>query len=112
MNKKRKGDRIENRAKKELETKGYEVERKIKLRWGAKDFWNRFDLVAVSKDRIRFVQLTNNANKPLKVRKHISKFQCPNSVCSKEIWIWYDYEDWRKYRWFETREEWMEFKEE
>lgn len=45
MSTKSKGDRIERKAKKELEDKGYLVEKKIKSRFLPKDFFDgRFDL--------------------------------------------------------------------
>jgi len=94
MNRKGKGDRIELKAKKELESLGYLVEKPVRTRWNTnKDFFNLFDLIALSKDGIKLIQVKSNYC-PKKVRDAIRAFHIPESI-SKEVWVWKDYKGWR-----------------
>lgn len=54
----RKGDRIERKAKDELEEKDYLVEKPVRTKFSRKDFFNLFDLIAIKPNcPIRFIQI-------------------------------------------------------
>lgn len=57
---KRKGDYVELKAKKKLESEGYLVEKAVRSKWQRKDFYNAWDLIAIHPDgTIRFIQVSS-----------------------------------------------------
>lgn len=87
VNTKAKGDRAEAKAKKLLEEKGYEVEKPIKTRWGRTDFFNKWDLIAVNDEHVRFIQVKTNKNDTY--GKQLDKYRGfpapPNTT--RELWL-------------------------
>lgn len=58
VNNRRKGDRIERKAKEELEEAGYLVEKPVRTKYSRKDFFNLFDLIAIKENKpMRFIQV-------------------------------------------------------
>jgi hypothetical protein len=116
-NAKAKGNRLEMRAKKELEEDGYLVERArgipIWIAPGkcivkAVDFFNTYDLIAVGHGLVRFIQITTFdvgtfSEKKKKVAERAEYF---GDQCSMEIWRWKDREGWRKIEY--DNGEWVE----
>ena len=92
-----KGARNEARCKKELIEDGYQVESVKRLRYGPTDFWGIFDVIAVSSEQIRFIQVKSNRREERWLRERIRAFRCPDS-CSKEVCVNYDYKGWKKWR--------------
>ena len=121
MNPKAKGDRAETRAKKELETAGFLVERAHGIPvWVAPgrciskhhDFWSVFDLVGLRHDAIRFVQVTA-ADDHLKEKRDriddLEDYLPKMRGVSFELWYWMERKGWRKWvryggpcKWVET----------
>lgn len=87
MNSRAKGRRNENRARDLLIEEGWEVERPNFTRFGNKDFFNLWDLVAVKEGKTRWVQVKTNKMPSPSYRKELAAFQ---GCGTKELWIWYD----------------------
>ena len=90
VNTHKKGLRIENKAKKILETEGWLVEQTRWSRWSQKDFFGLFDLIAInSRGQRKFVQVkTEKVSK--KIRNQIGEFakNYGNIFESFEIWVY------------------------
>ena len=82
-NPKRKGNRNEHKAIRTLEAAGYHCTR-------AAASLGLFDIVAISRQGVRLVQVKSNRNAPPAEREAIELFQAPPGA-SKEIWIFEDY---------------------
>lgn len=84
MNRLAKGNRAELLAKVELTKEGYWVYRPPKTRFGDKDIFNRFDLVACKLNEIRFIQIKHKVDNVIK--EYISEFtEFTHLPC--EIWV-------------------------
>lgn len=87
LNKRAKGARRERQVVKILEEKGYECVRPNFSRYGYTDFFNLWDIIAVSDKDIRFVQVKSNKSHTYgkALNKH-REWKCPpNSI--KECWL-------------------------
>lgn len=87
MNAAAKGRRNEYKAKQVLLDEGYLVEICNNQQYGSNDFFGLWDLIAVKKEEIRWVQVKTNRMPPPWVRDALSAFPGPGS---KELWIFYD----------------------
>ena len=80
--------KTERLAKQMLENEGFQVENIVKTKWHRKDFFNLWDLICVSAEKIRFVQVSTVY---LSSGSHASKdyagFVCP-PWATKEFWRW------------------------
>ncbi|MBN1566240.1 MAG: hypothetical protein JXA73_00210 [Acidobacteria bacterium] len=83
-NAKRKGSRNEYKAIRILEAAGYHCTR-------AAGSLGIFDIIAISRQDIRLVQIKSNRNAPPAEREAIQKFSGMPQGASKEIWIFEDY---------------------
>ncbi|HEC65922.1 MAG TPA: hypothetical protein ENI23_11565 [bacterium] len=81
--------KYERIAQKELEAEGYLVDNKSGMsRWCKnKDFWNKFDLVAIRHDvpYIRWISIKGRQGIPSAHRTAVEKFWMPEGN-QKEIW--------------------------
>jgi Holliday junction resolvase len=84
MKAKRKGTRNEHKAIKILEAAGYHCTR-------AAGSLGLFDILAISRQGIRLVQVKSNRNAGLAEREAIQEFSGIPQNASKEIWIFEDY---------------------
>ena len=84
-----KGRANQLKARRLLEAMGYNVEVAKFSRWGSTDFWNVFDIIAVDKRDIKFIQVKSNRLPSPETREQVEYFECPACV-SKELWIFYD----------------------
>lgn len=81
---KRKGTRNEHRTEEHLQKLGMTVIRAA----GSLGMW---DLVAYDASRCRFIQVKSN-NKPAKKERELLEAQVVPPNCTKELWIWHDYQ--------------------
>lgn len=78
----------EKLAQKMLEDEGFLVEKPNWSRWGNKDFFNLWDLIATNKNSLRFIQVSSvGINRGSHKNKDFAGFPCPKS-CTKEYWFW------------------------
>ncbi len=84
MNAKRKGSRNEHRAIRILEAAGYACTR-------AAASLGVFDIVAISCQGVRLIQVKSNRPPCPAEREAIELFEVPPGA-SKEIWVFYDYQ--------------------
>jgi len=84
MNAKRKGSRNEHKAIRILEAAGYHCTR-------AAGSLGMFDIVAISKQGLRLIQIKSNRNAPPIEREAIEEFSGIPANATKEIWIFEDY---------------------
>ncbi|MDY6770009.1 MAG: hypothetical protein SVU88_03480 [Candidatus Nanohaloarchaea archaeon] len=92
---KRKGQRREREAKELLEENGYRVSIAKNHRFGANDYFNLFDLLAVGPGPVKLIQVkANSARGITKTGKKASVF-CPEDHVDVEYWTCHDREGWR-----------------
>ena len=86
-----KGRRNERKAQKILEEQGYAVQlTQPGTRFQKdKDLFNLWDLIAVSEEEVRFIQVKSNRRVYGKEKRKYQDFVCPD-FCTKEIWSIYD----------------------
>jgi Holliday junction resolvase len=84
MKAKRKGSRNEYKAIRILESAGYHCTR-------AAGSLGLFDIIAVSRDGVRLIQVKSNRNATPAEREAIREFSGTPSNARKEIWIFQDY---------------------
>ncbi len=84
MNAKRKGSRNEHKAIRMLENAGFHCTR-------AAGSLGLFDIVAVSRQGVRLIQVKSNRDAPAAEREAIQEFTGIPSNASKEIWTFEDY---------------------
>jgi Holliday junction resolvase len=84
MKAKRKGSRNEHRAIRILEAAGYHCTR-------AAGSLGLFDIIALSSQGVRLVQVKSNRNAPPAEREAIEEFKAIPTNATKEIWIFEDY---------------------
>lgn len=91
VNTRNKGRRNEKKAQHILEDAGYDVElTKMPTKWAKQqDLFSLWDLIAVSHNEIRFIQVKSNRNAPVLEREEMKEWPCPQWA-SKEIWIFKD----------------------
>lgn len=92
MNRVRKGRKNESKASDMLIEQGWMVEKPTWSRFGHKDFFNMFDLIAVHprSGRVRFIQVKTNGMPSPAYRKMLSSFIESREHSTVELWIWYD----------------------
>ena len=86
-----KGDNAVLRAQRELEYRGYMVEKVKKVRWSPQDFWGCWDLIAIKSTHIRFIQVSKSPmyDRPVVYKRKVKAFPIiPNT--SKEYWYLQD----------------------
>ena len=96
MNTVAKGNRSQNKARKYYVSLGYSVEvaRRTTYHIKAKvpiDFFGLFDLICVSYQDVRFVQVKTNGKPNKEWEKKVLAWQCPKWVV-KEVVIYRDYQ--------------------
>jgi len=90
MSSKSKGSKNEREYKKILESQGYSVEKtRSGGKFGAKDFFNRFDLFALRKEDGQLVQVKTNQLPGIPVVEGIREFVCPSNI-KKILAVRYD----------------------
>lgn len=91
MSKRSLGSAHELKARKELESLGYLVEKKNPSRWQGNDFWGEFDIIALSKDgsEIRLIQVKTHITDFSKAKNRIRNWILANNVTniSCEVWM-------------------------
>lgn len=93
---KKKGDRRERRVKEIFEEAGFEVETPNYYRYGNKDFFNLFDLMAMKKNKKPvFVQVKSNTASG--INEFIDKCSdfIPYDFVDIEYWVYHKREGWR-----------------
>ena len=90
MNRVAKGTRNEKKCADLLKDAGYIIHRTRRSRFGANDFFNLFDVMAVHplKDHMLFIQVKSNVVSK-KVKKEIFSFPLP-PCCVPQIWVHID----------------------
>ena len=91
MNNRAKGRRNETKARDLLVLEGFSVQltpmpSKFSLQ---NDLFGLWDLMAVSSEKIRFIQVKSNKTAPKAWREEAIAWQCPSN-CTKELWIFFD----------------------
>jgi Holliday junction resolvase len=87
MNTRAKGLYAERKAASMLREQGYEVIRPTFSRFGDKDFFNLWDIIAVKKDDALFVQVkSNKSNTYGKALDEHRAFECPPCI-RKQCWV-------------------------
>lgn len=95
QNTRAKGNRIERKAEDRLEDQGYSTARKNNSRYGASDFYNLYDIVAVKTgEPVRFIQVKANSFPNLTEFKQESQSIIPVEHAVVELWCWHDYKGW------------------
>ena len=89
MSTRSKGRRNELKAKAILESLGYlvhlvDMPSRFKLE---QDLFNMFDILALNKDELRWIQVTTNRLKPPAERARLASFIGPGT---KELWVFKD----------------------
>jgi len=82
-----KGDNAVLRAQRELEFRGYMVEKVKKVRWSPQDFFSLFDLIAIKPTHVRFIQVSNSPmyDRPVAYKRKLKEFPLIDNT-SKEYW--------------------------
>lgn len=91
INTREKGRRNEIRTRNVLEAAGYDVcMAPNPSKWSLEnDLFGLWDLMAVSRTEIRFIQVKSNKTAGPEDREAMKLWPCPAN-CSKEIWVWVD----------------------
>ena len=96
-NTREKGNRRERQAAEIYESAGYEVERSYDQRFGRTDFFGHFDLMAVRRDGLRFVQVKSNEVQGIAdVNRWARQWAPPGALF--DFLVCYDREGWRLIR--------------
>ena len=99
MNRKAKGSRTENMAKQHLRTEGWLVDSKPWTRYGGKDFYKMFDIVAIREGQTRWIQIKSNMSDFYTARKKIKEWMLDNNLfIVAEIWCHEGRGEWRRER--------------
>lgn len=103
MNKKKKGNRNQLKAIKQLEQDNWLVG---KVELGGKfeknkDLFGIFDLVCVRKKEVLFVQVTSNRPHTHKTYLEFSHLYCCDNIGIQQ-WVYYDRKGWKKFDYFEN----------
>jgi len=88
MNRVGKGSRNELKAKKLLENLGYLVEKRMGGRF-SHDFFGLYDLIAISENDMRLVQVKTGAREKPELRRKIKAHKVAGNV-TKEVWVFKD----------------------
>lgn len=91
VNTRQKGRKAELKAKKILEMAGYDVQVTANpSKWNKQqDMFGLWDLMAVKKNEIRFIQVKCNRMVYGAALEPYELWECPD-VCTKEIWVFKD----------------------
>jgi Holliday junction resolvase len=108
QNTRAKGNRIERKAEDRLEDQGYNTARKNNSRYGASDFYNLYDIVAVKPgEPVKFIQVKANSFPNLTDFKHESKDIIPEEHAEVELWCHHDRVGWEVRRLNRIKKEWV-----
>lgn len=91
---KQKGDRRERQAEKFYEQAGYKTEKSQGMRWDRTDWFGHFDLMAVRKDEMRFVQVKSNGARGIEDILRWAKRYLPAGI-KLDMIVAHDREGWR-----------------
>jgi hypothetical protein len=82
-------NRIEKKVYLILKQQGYLVEKPVRVKWHAIDFFGCWDFIAVNNQEIRFIQVSSLkwTNRPIEYREKLLKFPKPPCV-KKEYWFY------------------------
>lgn len=99
VNTRRKGNRLEREAEKQLQEQGYDTSRMEHTRYGENDILGLFDIIA-SKPGAPFKLIQVKANQASKLEdfKEGCRQKVPFQHSEIEYWIKYDYQGWEKRR--------------
>ena len=89
----RKGSYFERKAKEILERHGFVVEKTKRSRFNRNDFFGLFDLIAVSKETVKFIQVADR----MKMKEWVARakrFPLPAN-CSNEVWLYREHKGFR-----------------
>lgn len=101
MSSRRKGQRTERKAQKNLENNGWNV---YKCQLGSKytknDAYGITDIIATQpRQPVRFIQIkTNNSNKANMYKEKAPQILPLQGFATFELWIWWNYKGWEKRR--------------
>lgn len=97
MNNHAKGYRHEKEAREYLEANKWLTDIKNWSKWSNKDFFNMFDIVAIRKDVVRFIQVKSNTSDFYTARKEVKKWMKDNQLrLNCEVWLKENRKEWRK----------------
>ena len=90
-----KGLRNERKCQLELERLGWRTEKKNWSKFGGKDFWGVFDILAIKDGAVLAIQVkTNRSNKSdVRVKFNKIKEHIPASW-TIQLWVWKDRKGW------------------
>lgn len=95
INKRNKGYRIETLAKKKLEAFGYLVEKQNYSRFHSQDFYGLFDLIAIKKSTVRFIQIKSVRSHAYQAIRDIQKWLIENKLTTNaEVWTYMGNNKW------------------
>jgi len=97
-----KGAKHEREAVKQLEEQGWIAFKPQKTsRYGTQDIFNMWDIVAIKKNKLRFVQVKTNSTAGFLKKLNLWKYDHEIKDVSWELWVRQDLrnnkEKWRKY---------------
>jgi len=102
-----KGNRRERQAEEKLQDNGYSTARKQHNRYGASDFYNLYDIIAVKPgEPVKFIQIKSNSPPNLGEFKSGALEITPVEHAEIEIWVNHDYEGWHIRRLNRMNKEW------
>lgn len=112
MKKKKKGRDAEVAVKGILEYNQYKTDQKNYSRWQSKDFFNLYDILALSKKDIRLIQVKTNLSHVKKARTSILNWLHENEFyetpCKHEVWLEYKVRNRFRVWQLSTKAEWVE----
>src|SRR3990167_5435788 len=84
------GDAIMKRAAEQLIAEGYIVEKAKKIRWMQQDFFGCWDLMAIKKGCLRFIQVSAKklSNRGVEYQAKLNDFPVICHHVHKEFWYW------------------------
>lgn len=96
MNKHSKGRRVELACRKVFEKAGWLTDVKNWSRWGAKDFYNMWDFIAIRGSMVRFIQVKSNRTDMYKAKKRMKAWMEDNEIyVDSELWLKENRKDWQ-----------------
>lgn len=99
-NKSAKGQRYERKARHILEDEGYLTDFKIRSRYASNDFFEVFDIFAISKKDLKLVQVKTNISDFYKARKEVARWILKHDFekigINFEVWLREPRKPWRR----------------
>lgn len=83
---KRKGDKAQKLAAEMLRKQGYLLETPVRSKWHREDFFNAWDIIAIKKNELRFIQVSTLPlyDRGVAYKKKLKAF--PTGNWTKEYW--------------------------